>query len=461
MTADSARRRVGGAVSALVFGLIADATSLLPPKWRYAYVHPITRKLLPRQLSVVRAAPRTTTTSSPTPPQPADIVCALVTDKLDVGGIGAVVEMLATGLGDFGVRPVIVCQGDGPRAQRLRERGLEVISVADGTTDISAVRDANADVVQVHSAPPVLEQAAIESGLPLVAVLHNTEIHYTSRQWRRFRALYSRASAAVAVSRVVREFHLRHLPTSSSNRFTIIPNGAPDRTPVGSVGRRHARALLSDAVGQDLTDAVVFVCLARYDAQKNIAGSVASFLRAVATTDLPIHLVIAGEPSDWVELRRADGIRRRSRNGERVHLLGNSDSQTLLDAGDGFMLDSFFEGWPVAATEALGAGMPLVLSDVGGADELVARDTARSILIPNAAGPADAVTDARVGWARRRSGRQSNARPFAAAIVRVAEQITRDRTAGRAVTSVVNIAGVRQMVEAHADLLRQVARSVE
>lgn len=460
MTADEVRRRFGGAVSALFFGFLADATSLLPPKWRYAYVHPITRKLLPRQLRALRTASRETFTPSSSS-APADIVCALVTDKLDVGGIGAVVEMLALGFGDLGVRPVIVCQGDGPRAKRLRERGLRVISVADGTTDISAVRDANADVVQLHSAPPLLEKAAIDSGLPLIAVLHNTEIHYTREQWRRFGVLYSHSAAAVAVSRVVREFHGRHLPVSSPDRFAIISNGAPDTTAVSSRSRKEARALLGDVVGEDLTDAVVFVCLARYDAQKNIAGTVASFLRAVDSTALPIHLVIAGEPSDWVELRRADGIRRRSRNAGRVHLLGNSDAQTLINAGDGFLLDSFFEGWPVAATEALGAGMPLVLSDVGGAEELVARDAGRSVLIPNATGEADAVTDARVGWARWRSSRQPNAEPFAAAIVRVAEQSTHDRAEGRVVMPVENIAGVGKMVEAHADLVRRVARSHE
>ncbi|WP_010205777.1 glycosyltransferase [Salinibacterium sp. PAMC 21357] len=458
MTAIEVRRRFGGAISALSFGFLADATSLLPPKWRYAYVHPITRKLLPRQLAALSAAPRPTSVSTSTAP-PADIVCALVADKLDVGGIGAVVEMLALGLGAFGVRPVIVCQGDGPRAQRLRERGLQVISVADGTTDISAIREANADVVQVHSAPPLLEKAAIDSGLPLVAVLHNTEIHYTHQQWRRFGVLYSHSAAAVAVSRVVQEFHRRHLPLSSPNRFTTIANGAPDTIAASIDRRREARTLLSAVVGADLKDAVVFVCLARYDAQKNIAGSVASFLRAVGSTSLPIHLVIAGEPSDWVELRRADGIRRWSRHGGRVHLLGNSNAQTLLDAGDGFLLDSFFEGWPVAATEALEAGLPLVLSDVGGAEELVARDAARSILVPNATGQADAVTDARVGLARWRSTRQSNVEPFAAAIVRVAEQITRDRVAGRVVAPVKNIAGVGAMVEAHAELVRRVARS--
>uniref|UniRef100_UPI00286B1C0B glycosyltransferase n=1 Tax=Salinibacterium sp. TaxID=1915057 RepID=UPI00286B1C0B len=417
MTGDAIRRRVGGAGSAILFGLLADATSLLPPKWRYAYVHPITRKLLRRELSVVRAPARAASEPPLSPAQPADIVCAIVTDKLDVGGIGSVVDILATGLGEFGVLPVIVCQGDGPRAQRLRERGVRVISVLDGTTDISAVVDAGADVVQVHSAPPLLEQAAIDSGLPLVAVLHNTEIHYSRQQWRRFITLYLHAAAAIAVSRVVSDFHRRHLPPSSVDRFAVVPNGAPDRPRIGDSRRREARGWLGDVVGQDLTDAVVFVCLARYDAQKNIAGCVSSFLRAVEATELPIHLVIAGDPSDWVELRRADGIRRRNQHGDRVHLLGQSDAQSLFDAGDGFVLDSFFEGWPVAATEALEAGLPLVLSDVGGAKELVNRDPARSILVPNATGAADAVTDARVGWARLRSGHQSNAPQFAAAIV--------------------------------------------
>jgi glycosyltransferase involved in cell wall biosynthesis len=430
------------------------------PRTRFSSVHPLTRRLLPRALGAV-SAPSFAAVAPPLPrSQPATIVCAIVTDKLDVGGIGSVVEMLASGLGEFGIRPVIVCQGDGPRAQRLRDGGVQVISVPDGATDVSAIVQVRADVVQVHSAPPVLEQAAIDSGLPLVAVLHNTEIHYSRQQWRRFAALYDHASSAVAVSGVVSEFHRRHLPsTSSPDRFEVVPNGAPDRPAVDEAGRREARARLSATVGQILADAVVFVCLARYDAQKNIAGTVSSFLRAVQETELPIHLVIAGDPSDWVELRRADGIRRRSSHETRVHLLGQSDARSLLDAGDAFVLDSFFEGWPVAATEALEAGLPLVLSDVGGAVELVGRDPARSILVPNATGAAVEVTDSRVGWARWRSTRQPNASHLAAAIVRVAERVTRDRETGRAGPPPMSNPGVRDMVKAHAEIIRRVSRS--
>jgi glycosyltransferase involved in cell wall biosynthesis len=455
----AALRRGRGALSALFFGLLADATSLLPPKWRYSYVHPLTRVLLPSRLPKVSAPPsqgRVRITPDRTS-RPADLVCALVVDELDVGGIGAVVETLALGLGEFGVGSVVICRGDGTRARRLRELGVQVISVSDDVPGELVLRDAGVDVIQVHSAPSSLETAAITSGLPLTAVLHNTEIHYTRREWERFTDLYSRAAAAVAVSSVVEGYHLRHLPPSSPNRFSVIPNGAPDRSTVDPAARRTARARLGAVVGQDLGDAVVFICLARYDAQKNIAGSVASFLLAAATTGLPIHLVVAGEPSDRVELRRADGIRRRSRHADRVHLLADSDAGTLLDAGDAFLLDSFFEGWSVAATEALGAGLPLVLSDVGGAEELVSRDPGRSRLVPNATGRADAVTDARVASARRRSTRQVNRRLVAEAIVAVAGQVVQERSGGR--TVVARDGGVRDMVEQHATLLRQIARS--
>ena len=46
----------------------------------------------------------------------------------------------------------------------------------------------------------------------------------------------------------------------------------------------------------------------------------------------------------------------------------------LLAAADGFVLDSFFEGWSLASMEALFAGVPMVLSEVGGAREQIGDD---------------------------------------------------------------------------------------
>lgn len=390
------------------FGTVVSATDLLPPGLRYGYAHRMTRMLFGDELPRVPAALGNAVDTDPSPAAAgASRTCVLATFALDVGGIGAVIEMLASRLSAHGVRPVVVCEGEGQRTRRLRKLGVEVISVDGPRSAAEALRSAAADVVELHSAPPYLERAAIDSGLPLVPVLHNTEIHFTSARWRSFAVLVQRSTAAVAVSEVVREFHVRHVPSRLSDKFTVISNGA-SAFPIPDVHRRaRARQALERTLGVQLGQSIVFVSLARYDAQKNISGLVAGFLRAVASSDQPIHLVLAGEPGDWAEVRRASSIRRSSPVGDRVHLLANSDARTLLAAGDIFILNSFFEGWPVAATEAAVAGLPLLLSDVGGARELVACDP-RSVLIPNACGPASEVTDRRVAAARRRSRHQSN-----------------------------------------------------
>lgn len=453
--------RGAGVVRATLFGLIVDATSLLPPRLRYAYVHRITARLFRRPLPALlaRDTPAASGPAAVTSPRPADLRCVLAADRLDIGGVGAVVEMLATGLEAQGVHPIVVCLGDGTRARRLRARGVEVFSVEDERTALAALRAADPDVIQLHSAAPALERLAIAGETPLIPVLHNTEIHFTRVRWRAFETLMHRSYAAIAVSGVVRDFHRRHVSPALGERFRVVPNEAPGRNATGHPQRTAARAELGDVLGVDLAADVVFLCLARYDAQKNIAGTVASFLRAIDATGVPIRLVMAGEPSDWAELGRADGIRRSSPHGDRVHLLANSDAATLLAAADAFLLNSFFEGWPVAATEALSAGLPLVLSDVGGARELVARHPDRSVLIPNATGEAGSVTDARVARARRRSARQDNAADLIAAVTRVA-QLARSDGASRAdpapaAGSGAGPSGIAAMMAGHAQIIRE------
>ena len=43
----------------------------------------------------------------------------------------------------------------------------------------------------------------------------------------------------------------------------------------------------------------------------------------------------------------------------------------MLSAADAYVSAAFYEGWSVAASEAAWVGLPLLLSDVGGAAELV------------------------------------------------------------------------------------------
>jgi glycosyltransferase involved in cell wall biosynthesis len=459
--------RVGGRVSALVLGVVTGATGMLPPRIRYGYVHRITRVLLCKPLpSLPALGANRKAGSGARGTQTGDLMCVLGASELDIGGIGSVVELLATLLPTRGVTPAVVCLGDGARAQRIRELGIEVRSVRDQDSALRALEELRPDVIQLHGAPAFLESAARASAVPVVPVMHNTEIHYSRARWRRFSRSLSESSSAVAVSDLVRTYHASHLPTLLRSRIAVIPNGAPGLREPDTQQRQDARDVLEHAVGSCFRDDVVFVCLARYDAQKNIAGTVASFLRCVAT-GVPAQLVIAGEPSDWVEFRRSDAIRRGSRAADRVHLLATSDAWTLLAAADAFILNSFFEGWPVAATEAWAAGLPLILSDVGGARELVARDPARAVLIANGAGEASVVTDARVERARWRAGHQRNSSELGVAIERVVDLVQRERVAPVAARGAsdggasdgVASDGVAVMIDAHAHVLRDAART--
>lgn len=455
----SSSRRVGGApsraaarVSAGVLGAAVSLVDLTSPGLRYGYVHPLARLVLRRPLAVLPAVagaafhplPSGAVTREP------DLRCGLVADSLDVGGIGRVVEMLAEGLSAEGIAPVVVCPQEGQRTARLRDVGIEVVVAEDERSAAAALASARLDVVQVHSAPDHLVAAALGTGAPIVPVLHNTEIHYSAEKWRSTTELFDRSDAVIAVSALVRQFHVDRVPASAGERIVVVANGAMPLPAATEQVRDAARDRLTRTLGASLTGEVVLACLARYDAQKNIAGMVASFLGAAR--DARVHLVVAGEPSDWLEYRRADAIRRSHPDGDRVHLLGSSDAATLLCAADAFLLDSFFEGWPLAATEAVSAGLPIVISEAGGAAELVARAAPGSILVSNASGPAAEVTDRRAAVARRRAGRQSNAAEIADAVRHVAATV---RSPGRAELPADD--SFAAMVAGHAAVVRAAA----
>ncbi len=430
------------------WGASVVLSDLTPPGIRYGYVYPFARRLLRRSLPALGALPGVE--FEPDLPSgtdaPTDVACVLAADHLDIGGVGRVVEMLAEGLRQQGVRPIVMCPGEGERTARLRASGIEVALAADSVTARQSLDRLGPVVVQTHSAPSFLVDAVLATPkAAIIPVLHNTEIHYDRPMWARTHALFSRSERVIAVSDVVRSFHLEHLPTTSQELIVVVPNGAMPVPQLSPDLRAAARRALEDVVGASLGSTRIFACLARYDSQKNIAGLVSSFLSA---SNAEASLVVAGDPSDWLEFHRANAIRLAHPAGNRVHLLGSSDAATLLAAADAFILDSFFEGWPLATTEAVAVGLPIIVSETGGARELVARAANGSVCIANPTGPAEAVTDARARRARRDALRQQNAEELAAAVERLVESVD---SRGPTTASDTSYA---EMVTAHAKIIR-------
>ncbi|MFG6621512.1 glycosyltransferase family 4 protein [Sulfitobacter sp. 1A05707] len=83
------------------------------------------------------------------------------------------------------------------------------------------------------------------------------------------------------------------------------------------------------------------------------------------------ELLLVGRGTDGSEMRQLAETNAGAAALRRIKFMGErSDVPDLLAKSDVFVLTSRYEGMPIAALEALSAGMPIVMMDVGGAEEI-------------------------------------------------------------------------------------------
>lgn len=152
----------------------------------------------------------------------------------------------------------------------------------------------------------------------------------------------------------------------------------------------RAAASERDAMRHELgiaEDEVVAVTVANYRAQKAWPDLLAA-ARAVVDRGVPVRFVGVGQGPLQAEI---EAMHRRLGLGDRVLLLGRRDDvPRVLAAADLFVLASTYEGYPLAVMEALGAGLPVIATAVGGVVDAVGPDA--GVLVP--AGRPDVLADA-------------------------------------------------------------------
>lgn len=330
----------------------------------------------------------------------ARVRCLLVTSSLDVGGMDEVVVFLARRLPRHGVQTAVlhaspVGAPDGAPTGRLGrlllEHGVETVELA-GSAGAHWLEAWRPDVISAHGAPPWVLETANKLSIPYVHTLHGMHSLFdTERAAEAERG--RRLAGIVAVSDLVRRQYLDVTPSFSPDRIVTIPNGVDDWRRIPG-DRDRVRTRLG------IRDEFLFVSLSRHCLQKNTYGLVAAF-EDVATRHPEAHLVITGRPDDATYFSQVQHLRMTLPCRDRIHLRDHiSNPAELLAAADGFVLDSFFEGWSLASMEALHAGVPVVLSEVGGACEQVGVDERRGYVIPNPLGD-----PLRVNWETMREAR--------------------------------------------------------
>ena len=399
---------------------------------------------------VIEAEPRSASNAVVEVSQ-APIRCAVATGILAVGGAEEVAVFLARNLPRYGFETILIHSGTkgGQLLASLDQAGIPAAELSPATA-ARWFAEQRPQVVHGNYAPDWMLDAATQTGSRWVETVHGMHRFLSPNAWAPECVRAKAFAAQVAISDMVRRQYVAGNPDFPEDRIVTINNGI-ERRRYARVDRAAARAALG------LTDEFLFVSTARYCLQKNMYGLVAAF--AELTRRRPDgHLLVAGRPDDRLYAEQVRALARRVDTRGRIHLRGHcANVPALLAAADAFVLDSFFEGHPLASMEAMAAGLPVIMSEVGGAREQLGRAGDRGYMVANPGGDPELVDWARMGELRLRD--QPNAEELVAAMSRVLGErdtwaASRDRLRGAA----DGLFPPEQSVRRHAAVLRAVVQ---
>lgn len=231
------------------------------------------------------------------------------------------------------------------------------------------LRERKIDLVHCHLYHANLygRLAARLAGIPAIATVHNT---YVRRKWHRSqfnRWLGRGRGLVIAVSEEARRDVMRHdrLP---AERVLLLSNGIDPARVDTPLSQQTAKARLGYAA-----DDFLIGCVGRLEEQKahvNAIRALRLLLEEVpASIGSRLRLLIVGDGRLRGELERAAEDPALA---GRVRLAGTrSDIAEILRSLDLYVMPSLWEGLSLAMLEAMAAALPVIISDVGGAAEVL------------------------------------------------------------------------------------------
>lgn len=241
------------------------------------------------------------------------------------------------------------------------------------------LRDFRPDVVHSHSFHANLLARLWQIGAPHTVVISTVHNVYEGG-WMRMLAYWltdgwSRRTVAVSQAAADRFIRLKAIPKS---KCSVRTNGIDTEEFAPDAARRAATRAATERAVMDADDSFVWLSAGRITPAKDFPNLLAAFEQI--RKDAPdAELWIAGAAADAKVVHAADGaschtsvIAAEQGCQEHVRWLGlRRDMPALLDAADGFVLGSAWEGMPLVVGEAMAMEKPVVATDVGGVRELV------------------------------------------------------------------------------------------
>jgi glycosyltransferase involved in cell wall biosynthesis len=246
-----------------------------------------------------------------------------------------------------------------------REPGRAVPSLI-RSVPAANVRSTRFDILHVNGEVSALLCLPALACRPSVVTLHGLNLVRRSSgasarvAAANLRLLVRAASRTICVSAAERDEVMAIVGRRQADRLLLIPYGIemPDAP------REKERTAVRAELG--IADEVVFVWVGALDYPKDPVTPV-HVATELAGDGLAIVLLVVGDGSLRSEVEAAA----RARPGA-VRVLGHrSDVGRLLAASDAFVLTSKHEGLPFSLLEAMGSGLPAIVSDYPGAHDAV------------------------------------------------------------------------------------------
>ena len=299
--------------------------------------------------------------------------------SLDSGGLEQVVATLALSLKTRGSPVgVAVTRPGGRLADYCSTHGVPVRQLCGSQCLLARLAQTGVPHVLMPHYSPTGTPLAASLGLPVISVIHNSYLWADAEEHAMWRQLDRYTTHYIAVSRKTQDYFCAKYCVPSA-KVTVVPNGLD--LPRCSSALVSSPNTTRSTLG--LTDAdVVLLCVAaitRVKAQLHLLAA----LRHLIPRHPQLRLLFVGPVLDHTYhsyLRRYV-----SECALTAHVRFVPHSTNIFDfyrLADIFALTSLTEGWSLAMTEAMLAGLPLLLTDVGGSGDALAASRSGILLPP-------------------------------------------------------------------------------
>lgn len=297
-------------------------------------------------------------------------VLIIITRGDTIGGAQTHVASISRKLIEDAHEVLVIFGGEvGPFAELLNVNSIPFINVVSFTNKFSFKNDSKAyreienvikkfqpELISLHSTKAGILGRIIaqRNNLPVALTVHGWSFTSGIPLYKRLISAFVERSLAFMVDRyILVSFYDSNIARKlkfSKSKLTVVHNGVED--------------FLDNSEKKRITSKLSIVMVARFDNQKN-----QKMLIDTCKDISDIELSFIG---DGPLLEQMKSYSNNLNSLCKIHFLGlRLDVKQLLQEYDVFALISNWEGFPISTIEAMCVGMPIIVSDVGGASECV------------------------------------------------------------------------------------------